>query len=315
MINRRCFITGLKSTTLSNIEKKFLRKYKPWGVILFSRNIKSIIQTKKLTEDIRMIFKDKNYPILLDQEGGHINRLYKFINTAPLTGEYFGNLYIKDKKKFNTHYSIFINRTSFLLKQIGININTVPVLDIRVKGSSSIIGDRSFLHNVKIINILGNFCINSFHKNNIGTVIKHIPGHGLAKVDSHKLTPTVNAKLSYLIKKDFSTFKNKKSFFAMTAHIIYNKIDRVNTATHSKKVIQLIRDKIKFYNLLMSDDISMKSLKNSIKVNTQKAFRAGCNLVLHCNGNYKEMLDVANNSPFLDNFIIKKTSQFYKILS
>ena len=315
MNNRRSFITGLKSTKLSINEKKFLKKFKPWGVILFSRNIKSISQTKKLTDNIRMIFNDKNYPILLDQEGGRINRLYKLINTAPFTSEYFGNLYIKDKKKFNTHYSIFINRTSFLLKQIGININTVPVLDIRVKGSSSIIGDRSFSHSTKIINILGNFCINYFHKNNIGTVIKHIPGHGLAKVDSHKLTPTVNAKLSYLIKKDFSTFKNKKSIFAMTAHINYNKIDRVNTATHSKKVIQLIRDKIKFYNLLMSDDISMKSLKNSIKVNTQKAFRAGCNLVLHCNGNYKEMLDVANNSPFVDNFIIKKTSQFYKILS
>jgi beta-N-acetylhexosaminidase len=315
MINRRCFITGLKSIKLSEKEKKFLRKYKPWGVILFSRNIKSIAQTKKLTDEIRIIFKDKKYPILLDQEGGRINRLYRFINTLPLSGEYFGNLYLKDKKKFNNYYNIFINKTSFLLKCIGVNINTVPVLDIRVKGSSNIIGDRSFSHSTKVINKLGNFCINSFHKNNIGTVIKHIPGHGLAKVDSHNLTPTVNAKLNYLLKNDFSTFKNKRSLFAMTAHIIYNKLDPVNTTTHSKKVIQLIRDKIKFYNLLMSDDISMKSLKSSVKVNTQKAFKAGCNLVLHCNGKHNEMLIVANNSPFLNNFIIKKTSQFYKILS
>ena len=101
----------------------------------------------------------------------------------------------------------------------------------------------------------------------------------------------------------------------MTAHIIYKKIDNNNTATHSKKTIQLIRDKIRFNNILISDDISMKSLKHSIKKNTQKAFIAGCNLVLHCNGNYKEMLDVANNSPLVDSFIIKKTSQFYKILS
>ena len=113
----------------------------------------------------------------------------------------------------------------------------------------------------------------------------------------------------------FQAFKNKRSFFAMTGHIIFSEIDSINPTTHSKKVIQLIRDRIKFKNLLMSDDISMKSLKNSIKENTKKAFIAGCNLVLHCNGNHKEMLDVANNSPFLNNFVIKKTSQFYKILS
>jgi beta-N-acetylhexosaminidase len=315
MIDRRCFIIGLKSTKLSVKEKFFLKKYKPWGVILFSRNIKSIIQTKKLTDEIRIILKDKDYPIILDQEGGRINRLYKFINTAPLTSEYFGNLYINDKKKFKNYYKIFVDMTSLLLKQIGVNINTVPVLDIKIKGASSIIGDRAFSNNIKIINILGDLCINSFHKNKIGTVMKHIPGHGLAKVDSHKLTPKVNAKIDYLLKNDFSTFKNKKSIFAMTAHIIFSKIDKFNPTTHSKKVIQLIRDKIKFNSLLMSDDISMKSLKNSTKINTKKAFIAGCNIVLHCNGNYKEMLDVAKNSPFVNRFIIKKTSQFYKILS
>tara|TARA_B110001452_G_scaffold259446_1_gene255812 strand:- start:870 stop:1817 length:948 start_codon:yes stop_codon:yes gene_type:complete len=315
MINRRCFITGLKSIQLSKKEKSFLKKYQPWGVILFSRNIKSIKQTKKLTDEIKKILKDKNYPILLDQEGGRINRLHRFINTAPLSSEFFGDLYLKDKKKFIYHYNIFINKTSLLLKEIGVNINTVPVLDIRVKGSSNIIGNRAFSHNTDVINFLGNFCINSFHRNKIGTVMKHIPGHGLAKVDSHNFTPTVNAKINYLEKNDFSTFKNKKSFFAMTAHIIFKNIDKINTTTHSKKVIQLIRDTIKFNNLLMSDDISMKSLKNSVRVNTQKAFRAGCNLVLHCNGNHNEMIDVANNSPFVDKFIIKKTSQFYKILS
>ena len=315
MIDRRCFITGIKSSNLSKKEKIFLKKYKPWGVILFSRNIKSIIQTKKLTEEIRKIFKDKNYPILIDQEGGRINRARNIFNVDKLTGEYFGNLFLKDKKKFNNNYKIFINKTSHLLKQIGVNINTVPVLDIRKKRSSQIIGDRSFSSNPKIVNKIGNFCINFFHKNNIGTVIKHIPGHGLAKVDSHKLTPIVKEKISYLKKNDFSTFKNKKSFFAMTAHIIYSDIDSINTATHSKKIIQLIRNNIKFKNILISDDISMKSLKYSIKENTIKAFRAGCNLVLHCNGNFKEMTIVANNSPLLDNFIIKKTSQFYKFLS
>ena len=315
MNNRRSFITGIKSTTLSFKEKKFLQQYKPWGIILFSRNIKSLKQAKKLTDQIKKIFNDKNYPILIDQEGGHVNRLKNFFNAEPLTSDFFGKLYLKDKKKFYDYYKIFITQTSFLLKLIGVNINTLPVLDLRSKGSSSIIGDRSFSNDPKIVSKIGDICINNFHLNNIGTVIKHIPGHGLAKVDSHKLTPNVNKDLKYLIKNDFSTFKKKTSLFAMTAHVVYKNIDSVNTATHSKKIIQLIRDKIKFNNIIMSDDISMKSLKSSIKGNTLRAFNAGCDLVLHCNGNFKEMCDVAIHSPLISKFIIKKTSQFYKIIS
>jgi beta-N-acetylhexosaminidase len=313
--NRRSFITGVKSTSLSTKEKKFLNTYKPWGVILFSRNIKSLKQCKKLTDQIKKIFKDDNYPILIDQEGGRVNRLKKFFNADPLTGEFFGELFLKDKKKFYNYYKIFINQTSELLKSIGVNINTLPVLDIRLQGSSSIIGDRSFSRDPKIVSKIGDICINNFHSNNIGTVIKHIPGHGLAKVDSHKLTPKVNKNLKYLIKNDFSTFKKKSSLFAMTAHIIYTNIDKINTATHSKKIIQLIRNNIKFKNIIMSDDISMKSLKSSIKVNTLRSFEAGCDLVLHCNGNIKEMYHVAISSPLISKFIIKKTSQFYKIIS
>ena len=315
MNNRRSFITGIKSTTLSTKEKKFLQQYKPWGVILFSRNIRSLKQTKKLTDQIRKIFKDKNYPILIDQEGGRVNRLKKFFNTDYLTGEFFGKLYSKDKKQFYDYYKNFIKQTSLLLKSIGANINTLPVLDLRLKGSSSIIGDRSFSKDPKTASKIGDICINNFHSNNIGTVIKHIPGHGLAKVDSHKLTPTVDKNLKYLIKNDFSAFKKKTSLFAMTAHIIYKNIDKTNTATHSKKIIQLIRSNIKFKNIIMSDDISMKSLKSSIKANTLRAFVAGCDLVLHCNGDIKEMHDVAINSPLISKFIIKKTSQFYKIIS
>jgi beta-N-acetylhexosaminidase len=315
MNNRRSFITGIKSTILSVKEKKFLQQYRPWGVILFSRNIKSLKQTKKLTDQIKNIFNDKNYPILIDQEGGRVNRLKKFFNADIFTGEFFGKLYLEDKKKFYNYYKIFIKQTSFLLKLIGANINTLPILDLKLKGSSSIIGDRSFSKNPKIVSKIGDICINSFHSNNIGTVIKHIPGHGLAKVDSHKLTPVVDKDLKYLIKNDFSSFKKKASFFAMTAHIVYTNIDKENTATHSKKMIKLIRNNIKFKNIIISDDISMKSLKSSIKVNTLRAFNAGCNLVLHCNGNYKEMNEVAIHSPLISKFIIKKTSQFYKIIS
>tara|TARA_B100001057_G_scaffold272151_1_gene272419 strand:+ start:2070 stop:3017 length:948 start_codon:yes stop_codon:yes gene_type:complete len=315
MNNRRCFIVGLKSTKLLLKEKKFLRKYKPWGIILFSRNIINIKQTKELTLSIRKIFKDNKYPILIDQEGGRINRLKNIISFNNFTSDFFGKKFLKKPNEFNFFYNLFIDKTSYFLKLIGVNINTTPVLDLRMKGSSNIIGDRSFSNNPRIVSKIGDYCINHYHRNRIATVIKHIPGHGLAKVDSHFFTPVVNKDLDYLLKNDFYSFKKKKSLFAMTAHIIFKKIDSKNTVTHSRKLINLIRNKIGFKNILISDDLSMKSLKNSIDESTTKAFSAGCNLVLHCNANLKEMEIVAKNSPFISKFIIKKTSQFYKIIS
>ena len=314
MNNRRSFIIGLKSLKLSAKERIFLKEFKPWGVILFARNIKNIKQASNLTSSIRKIFNDRKYPILIDQEGGRVNRLKNLISFDNLTSEFFGNKYINDLKEFKIYYKLFIDKTSYLLRSIGANINTVPVLDLRIKGASNVIGDRSFSTDPKIVSRIGDYCIKYYHENGIGTVIKHIPGHGLAKVDSHNFTPIINKKINYLIKKDFIPFKNKKTFFAMTAHIILNKIDSKNTVTHSKKLIKLIRNKIKFKDLLISDDLSMKSLKGTLKKNTIKTFKAGCNLALHCNGNFKEMKIVGENSPLIDKFIIKKTSQFYKIL-
>ncbi len=267
MINRKSFIVGVKSTKLSLSEKNFLKKYRPWGVILFSRNINNIDQAKKLTFSIRKIFNDPNYPILIDQEGGRVNRLKKIISFDNLTAEFFGKKFSKNHFEFKIFFKLFIDKTSFLLKSIGVNINTMPVLDLKIKGSSNVIGDRSYSNDPKIVSKIGDICIDFFRQNSIGTVIKHIPGHGLAKVDSHHYTPVVNKKISYLLKKDFLPFKKKKAFFAMTAHIIFNNIDKTNTVT------------------------------------------------LHCNGNMREMEIIANNSPFINNFIIKKTSQFYKILS
>ena len=313
--NKKAFIVGLKSYKLSNKEKLFLRKYKPWGIILFSRNIKSIKQTKALTDNIKKIFKDKKYPILIDQEGGRVNRLNKIITFDNLTSEYFGNLFEKDKMKLDIIYKLFIDKTSYLLKLIGVNINTVPVLDLRVKGSSNVIGDRSYSQNKNTVSKMGSLCIKLFHENSIGTIIKHIPGHGLAKVDSHNFTPIVKKSLKYLNINDFYPFKNQKSFFAMTGHVIYDKLDKNNTATHSKIIIRHIRNKIGFKNILISDDLSMKSLKENIRTNTIKAFEAGCNIALHCNANLTEMTIVANNTPLISKFIMKKTSQFYKILS
>jgi beta-N-acetylhexosaminidase len=315
MNNRRSFIVGIKSLKLSSNEKYFLKKFKPWGVILFSRNIRNIKQTFELTSSIRAIFNDKKYPILIDQEGGRVNRLEKIISFNNLTSEFFGNKFKKNFREFNLYYKLFIDKTSYLLKSIGVNVNTSPVLDLRIKGASNVIGDRAFSKDPKVVSKIGDYCIDYYHKNEIGTVIKHIPGHGLANVDSHHFTPIVKKRLSYLLKKDFLAFKNKKAFFAMTGHIIFSKIDKKNTVTHSKKLIRLIREKIKFKNIIISDDLSMKSLKNSLEENTIKTFKAGCNLALHCNGNLNEMTTVGKNSPIINKFIIKKTSQFYKILS
>jgi len=315
MNNRRALIVGIKSLSLSDKEKSFLKKYQPWGVILFSRNIKSITQARKLTNSIKKIFKDKNYPILIDQEGGKVNRLKNIINFDNFTSEYFGDLFLKDIKKFKIIYKLFIDKTSLLLKLIGANINTVPVLDLSIKGASNVIGNRSYSKDKKIVSKIGNFCIKHFHINSIGTVMKHIPGHGLANVDSHFFTPIVKNSLKYMFNNDFYPFKNQNCFFAMTAHVIYKKIDNLNTATQSKKLISIIRKKIGFKKILISDDISMKSLKDDIRTNTIKTFSSGCNIVLHCNGNLSEMKIVADNSPKLSEFIIKKTSLFYKILS
>ena len=314
MNNRKSFITGIKSTSLSLKERSFLKKYKPWGIILFNRNIKTIKQSLKLTNTIRAIFKDKNYPILIDQEGGRVNRLENIILFNNLTSEFFGKKYINNYKEFKFFYKLFIDKTSFLLKSIGVNINTVPVLDLKIKNASNVIGDRSFSKDPKIVSKIGEYCIKYFHENAIGTVMKHIPGHGHGMVDSHYFTPIVKKKLNYLLKNDFFPFKNKKTFFAMTAHIIFKQIDNKNTVTHSKKLIQIIRNKIGFKNILISDDLSMKSLKDSLENNTIRAFNSGCNLVLHCNGNLKEMVIVGKNSPLVNKFITKKTSQFYKIL-
>jgi beta-N-acetylhexosaminidase len=137
----------------------------------------------------------------------------------------------------------------------------------------------------------------------------------LARSDSHKKLPIINQKIEYLLKNDFQTFKNKKSLIAMTGHLLFKNIDRKETVTHSKKIIKLIRNKIGFKNIIITDDLSMKALKYSLEENVKRSFLAGCNLALHCNANLKEMLIVAKNSPKIDNFIVKKTSQLTDIIS
>ena len=312
---RRSFICGIKGLKLNRDEIYFLNKFKPWGIILFSRNISNISQVSGLTNSIKKIFKDPNYPILIDEEGGRVCRLSKIIDNSFFNASMFGKIYDKDKKNFKSVIKTYIKNNSYVLNKLGININTVPVLDIKRKNYHKIIGDRAYSSDPKKISIIGNFVIKEFEKNRINTVIKHIPGHGLAKSDSHIKLPIVYKKYNYLKKNDFYTFQNKKCLLAMTAHIVFHDIDSLHCATHSKKIVNIIRKKIKFKNLLITDDISMRALKYSIKLNTTMAFNAGCNIVMHCNGKMNEMKIVAQNSPFLSSFIKKKTSQLLKKVS
>ena len=314
-MNRKAIIFGVKGFYLTKNERLLFKKSKPWGIILFSRNIKNILQLKKLILDIRNIHKDKKYPILIDQEGGRVSRLNKIIDLSIFSQDYFSKLSTKNRKLFSNYYKIYIDTVSNILNYVGVNINTSPVLDVRRKNGHNIIGNRSFSYNSKQVSKLGGLCIQYYKKNKIATVVKHIPGHGLSIYDSHYKTPIITADKSELIKKDFKPFKTCKSLFAMTAHAIYYRYDNKNTATHSKIVIKkVIRNHIKFKGILISDDISMKSLKFGLHKNALRALDAGCNLVLHCNGNIKEMSELAKFVPRIDKFTQKKTSHFYKFL-
>ena len=159
MTKLRSFICGIKGTQLSIKEINFLKKFRPWGIILFSRNIKTIQQTQLLTKNIKMLFNNNNYPILIDEEGGRVSRLSKFIDSTNFSAEFFGKLYLKDKKKFSYFFEIYINQISYLLNLLGININTVPVLDLRRKKSHNIIGNRSYSFNKKVVSKIDTFDI------------------------------------------------------------------------------------------------------------------------------------------------------------
>ena len=289
-MKRKALIIGLSGKYLTKNEKNILRaKIKPWGIILFKRNIHNYTQIKKLIKSIKNYTKDKKYPIMIDEEGGSISRLSRIYDLRKFSQRFIGSLYEKDKIFASSLYVEYIVQLSKIFKDLEININTVPVLDILYKTTSKFLVDRIFSSNVNTIKALGKICTNEFEKNKISTTIKHIPGHGLSSVDSHKKLPIIKKDLKHLIKYDFNCFKNINSHFAMTAHILYEKIDKNNCATHSKTIIKnIIRKEIKFKGIIISDDISMKALKNNLALNAVKSIEAGCNIVLHCNGNYQK---------------------------
>ena len=313
-MRKKAIIISIKGTTLTKKEKLLLSREKPWGLILFKRNIKSTSQIRNLIKDIKKFAKDVKFPILIDEEGSTVSRLKGIINHN-FEANYFGQLYKLDKKIAAKLYKNYLKSLCDSLRSIGININTIPVLDVLRNNTNDIIGKRSFSKDQVIVKDLGRITINECHSNKIVTVIKHIPGHGCSTTDSHNEMPKVNLNTRALSTIDFYPFKSNYSKLAMTAHILYSKIDSKNAATFSKKIInEIIRKKIGFKGILMSDDISMKALKYDLITNAKKSLSAGCNLVLYCAGNIKDNFKLIKSVPYIDQFTAKKTSEIYKIL-
>ncbi len=313
-MKKKAIIISIKGTSLTQQEKLLLSKEKPWGLILFKRNIKSIVQIKNLIKDIKKFVKDKKFPILIDEEGSSVSRLKDIINHN-FDANYFGQLYKLDKKIAITLYKNYLKILCNNLRNIGININTIPVLDVLRNNTNDIIGKRSFSKDKDTVSYLGKITINECRINKIATVIKHIPGHGCSTIDSHQKMPKVNLNIRTLDKIDFYPFKSTYSKLAMTAHILYSKIDSKNVSTFSKKIInKIIRKKIGFKGILMSDDISMKALKYDLITNAKKSLLAGCNLVLYCAGNINDNFKLIKSVPYIDQFTSKKTSEIYKFI-
>ncbi len=310
----KALIISLSGTELTKMEKILLSKEKPWGVILFKRNLKSFNQIKNLTSKIRKLTKNKKFPIIIDEEGENVSRLKNIIKHN-ISANFFGKLYKENRTfclKLFKHYIFSISK---MLKNLGININTIPVLDVLRNNTNRVIGNRSFSKNKKIVKELGALTVEYLRLNKISGVIKHIPGHGASVSDSHKKLPRISLSFKKLNKTDFYPFKQSKAKFAMTAHILYSKLDNKYPVTHSKKIIKnIIRKKLKFRGILISDDISMKALKYDLIANAKKSLDAGCNLALYCAGNINDNLKLIKSLPYIDNFTFKKTSEFYKFL-
>jgi len=314
-MKRKAIIISISGHKLTNKEKALLKNEKPWGLILFKRNIKSFFQIKKLIKNIRKFSRDSKFPIMIDEEGGTVTRLSNIINLR-FSQKFFGDIYKLNPKIALSAYKNYNNNIASILKKIGINMNTVPVLDVLQKKTHEIIGDRSFSNDPLIVKKLGEECIKNYKSNKIATVIKHVPGHGCASSDSHLKTPKIKDSYKDLKKKDFFPFKSNSSYFAMTAHVLYLKIDKKNVATFSKKIIsKIVRKEIGFKGIIISDDISMKALKYGLVDNAKKSLLAGCNLALYCAGNYSDCIKLMKEIPFIDKFTQKKTSEFYKFLS
>ena len=303
-------IFGVKSYKLKQKEKNFFQESNPLGFILFERNCKNYKQTKLLIKDLKKTTSHKYTMIMIDQEGGRVARLKNPNWKSYPSAEYFG---IKAKKNLSVAKKLIFKNSIEIakdLKKLGINMNCAPVLDVKYDFTNNVIGDRSFSSNPRIVSELGKSFCNGLKKIGIIPIVKHIPGHGPSSRDSHKTTPNVDLDLISLNKKDFLPFKKlNKEPAAMIAHIVYNKIDK-DIACCSKEIIKkIIRKKIGFKGLLISDDINMKALKGTIKNKVKAILKSGCEIILHCNANIKEMMQIYSSIPLIKNETLKKVSK------
>ena len=291
------FISGCAGPALSTAERDFFARANPWGLILFKRICETPEQLKALTSAFRAAVGRKNAPVFIDQEGGRVQRLgppsnaWRRYPAARAYGEAFNASALTGLRAARNVGRLMAED----LIAAGITANCVPVLDVPQPGAHEIVGNRAYSDRIEAIMALARAHAAGFAEGGVLPVIKHIPGHGRARADSHLELPVVDARRAELEAVDFPPFAAMADApMAMTAHVVYTAIDKAAPATLSKKVISgVIRKQIGFRGLLMTDDLSMKALSGSYAEKTRRALEAGCDIVLHCNGQLDQMEEVA----------------------
>jgi beta-N-acetylhexosaminidase len=296
----RAFITGLSGLTLTADERAFLREARPWGLILFKRNIQDKTQVTDLIKEV-LEELGADAPVLVDQEGGRVQRLGPPHWPAYPAGAAYGRLYDRDAGAGLTAARLGARLIAADLAQLGINVDCLPLADVPVSGADRVIGDRAYGETPAKVAAIAAAIAEGLAAGGVLPVLKHIPGHGRANADSHEKLPVVHAPRATLEASDFAAFRPlKKLPLAMTAHVVFTAIDPVLPATTSATMIgEVIRGLIGFDGILMSDDISMGALSGSIAERTRAAIAAGIDVVLHCNGKLDEMQAVAAAAPEL----------------
>ncbi|HLZ02273.1 MAG TPA: beta-N-acetylhexosaminidase [Bradyrhizobium sp.] len=297
----KAFITGLSGTTLTAAERDFIRAERPWGFILFRRNIETPAQVAALTSDVRNALGEPDAPILVDQEGGRVQRFRPPNWPLYPAGAAFGQLYDIDPALGLAAAKLSARLIADDLGQIGVSVDCLPLADVPVPGADDVIGDRAYGAEPKKVAAIARAVTEGLEQGGILPILKHIPGHGRAMADSHLSLPVVNTPKSELERIDFAAFKPLADLpMAMTAHVVFTAYDPAQPATTSATMIeQVIRGLIGFQGLLMSDDVGMNALAGSITERTKALLAAGCDMVLHCSGEPGEMRDVAREAPEL----------------
>jgi beta-N-acetylhexosaminidase len=290
-VSTHACILGCASTTLSREETAFFRDVKPWGFILFARNVETPDQVRKLVDALRETVGRADAPVLIDQEGGRVQRLKPPHWPVYPPGRVYGQLAGNDPLLKREITRLGARLMAHDLASLGINVDCVPVLDVPDPQGHEIIGDRAYGDTPEAVAYLGRAAAEGLIAGGVLPVIKHIPGHGRAKADSHLELPVVDAGWDELDARDFAPFRVLSDMpMAMTAHVIYSAIDSKRPATTSKKAIRkVIRGAIGYDGLVMSDDLSMKALSGDFRERAEQALAAGCDVVLHCNGDMDEM--------------------------